>query len=62
MRLPLWICYGIVGGGVSAAGLALLLKGREQMGQVQLLPPPETTNALKENATWLKETLMPDNP
>src|SRR4051812_44045850 len=39
-RLPLWVCYGAVGGGVSAAGLALLLQGREKVASVQLVPPP----------------------
>jgi hypothetical protein len=61
-KLPLWVCYGIVGGGVSAAALALLQEGRERLSQVQLLPPPETTNALMEDAKWLKEKLTPGNP
>jgi hypothetical protein len=53
-RLPLWMCYGAVGGGAIAASLALLNKGRHDIAAVQLTPPPETTEALKENATWLQ--------
>lgn len=56
-RLPLWLCYAAVGGGLGAAGLTLLQKGREQIATVQLLPPPETAAALKENVAWAKEQI-----
>lgn len=56
-RMPLWLCYGAVGGGLGATGLGLLLKGRESIAQVQLVPPPETAAALKENVAWAKEQI-----
>ena len=54
-RLPLWACYGLVGGGLGAAGVKLMQHGRDQIASVQLLPPPETAAALQENAAWVKE-------
>jgi hypothetical protein len=56
-RLPLWVCYGVVGGGLGATGLKLLSDGREKIASVQLLPPPETAAALKENVAWVKEQI-----
>lgn len=54
-RLPLWVCYGLVGSGLGATGLTLLRDGREKIASVQLLPPPETAAALKENVAWVKQ-------
>jgi len=54
-RLPLWSCYGLVGGFLGASGLGLLAAGRDRAAGVHLLPPPETAQALKENLAWLKE-------
>ena len=56
-KLPLWACYGAVGGGISAAGIALLLEGKNKIGQVQLTP--QTVESFKENAAWLKEQVSP---
>src|SRR4051794_16291629 len=41
-RLPLWVCYGLVGGGLSAASFALLKQGQAKLTSVQLLPPPQS--------------------
>ena len=54
-RLPLWACYGLVGGLLGAAGAGLLAVGRREAEGVHLAPPPRTTEALKENLAWLKE-------
>jgi uncharacterized membrane protein YedE/YeeE len=54
-RLPLWSCYGLVGGLLGAAGAGLLAAGRTEALGVRLLPPPQTTEALKENLSWLKD-------
>jgi hypothetical protein len=59
-RLPLWLCYGAVGGGLGAAGLSLLRQGRETIAEVQVLPPPETVAALEENVTWVKRQVTPE--
>ncbi len=56
-RLPLWMCYGIVGGGMTATGIAQFIAGREKLSSVQMTPPPETATAFKENVEWLKNQL-----
>jgi hypothetical protein len=56
-RLPLWACYGLIGGGLGATGLSLMRRGVEDIASVQLLPPPETAAALQENAAWMKEQI-----
>ena len=53
-RLPLWGCYGLVGGMLGAAGAGLLATGRERAASLRL-PPPQTMEALRENLEWLKE-------
>jgi hypothetical protein len=53
--LPLWSCYGLVSGLVGAAGVGLIKSGLRKAGEVQLVPPPQTTQALRENLTWLGE-------
>jgi hypothetical protein len=57
--LPLWACYGLVGGAAGAAGAGLLAAGRKGAEGVRLLPPPRTARAVKENLTWLKEQVTP---
>ncbi len=56
--LPLWSCYGLVGGLLAAAGGTLLARGWKEISGLQL-PPPQTTAALRENLTWLKEQASP---
>jgi hypothetical protein len=58
-RLPLWACYGLVGGTLGAWGARLLAAGRREAASVRLLPPPRTAAALKENLTWIKEQTTP---
>ena len=53
-RLPLWVCYGLVGGLAGAGGWGLLRQASRQVAAVGVAPR-ETTNALKENLQWLKE-------
>jgi hypothetical protein len=53
-QIPLWGCYGIVGGGLGLVGLALVLGGRKSVSDVHLAPPPASAQALKENVEWLK--------
>lgn len=57
-RLPLWCCYGLVGGGCATAGMALLRQGQARLTDVRLLPT-QTVAAVEENLTWLKEQLHP---
>jgi hypothetical protein len=53
--MPLWGCYGLVGGVVVVVGALLLFFGGREAAAVQLIPPPQTTEALKENVEWLKQ-------
>jgi len=56
--LPLWGCYGLVGGLLGAAGAGLMARGWQAAAGLEL-PPPQTMAALKENFTWLKEQSAP---
>jgi hypothetical protein len=51
--IPLWISYGIVGGGTAAIGAALIMIAKKEAAGVELLPPPETAGAIKENYQWV---------
>lgn len=53
-EIPLWGCYGIVGGGLAILGIVFLLGGKKSVVDVHLAPPPETAQALKENVAWVK--------
>ena len=55
--LPLWAGYGLTAGGLGAAGVKLMLDGRDRLGRLQLLP--QTTEALGENLEWLEDQLTP---
>lgn len=57
-RLPLWACYGLVSGGLAAAGAGLVARGCRAAGAVQL-DLPETARGFQENLTWLREQLTP---
>ena len=52
--LPLWACYGLLAGGLSAAGALLLRSGGRSLSGLRLTFP-QTTEALKENLSWLRE-------
>jgi len=52
--LPMWACFGIVGGTLVAAGVAFLFLGKKEAANVDIALPPETTESLKENWQWLK--------
>jgi hypothetical protein len=52
--LPLWACYGSIGGLVLIAAITLLVFGVKRFKQVQVLPV-RTVETLKENVQWFKE-------
>jgi hypothetical protein len=56
-KLPLWVCYGFVGGAISAASFSLLRDGQAKIADLHLLPPPESAKALQENVEWLKHQI-----
>jgi len=57
-KLPLWASYGLVGGLVGGAGLALAVSGRRRAERLSLVPE-QTVEALKENLSWAKDQATP---
>jgi hypothetical protein len=58
--LPLWTCYGIVGGLLAAGGIGLLVLGKQKLVQLHLVPQ-DTVETMKENVQWLKEQVRPNS-
>jgi hypothetical protein len=50
VRLPLWACYGVVGGVLGAVGGEMLCAGARKAADVQLIPR-QTAEVLKEELT-----------
>jgi Putative Actinobacterial Holin-X, holin superfamily III len=53
-EMPLWGCYGLVGGVLVGGGALLLYLGGKGAADAHLLAPPQTAEALKENVEWFK--------
>ncbi|HEV8711676.1 MAG TPA: phage holin family protein [Candidatus Binatia bacterium] len=51
--LPLWGCYGIVGGILLLSGLVVLYTGKKTAEEIEVVP--ETVETLKENVKWIRE-------
>lgn len=51
--LPLWACYGVVGGIAAIAGFALFYRGKQQIAQIDIIPQ-QTVETMKENVRWIK--------
>jgi hypothetical protein len=52
--LPLWACYGIVGGACAVGGLVALYMGKQRISQIDIVPQ-HTVATAKENVRWIKE-------
>jgi hypothetical protein len=52
-RMPLWTCYGLVGGVLGAVGVGLMGTGGRRLSEVGFVPH-ETLAALKEDLEWVK--------
>jgi hypothetical protein len=57
--LPLWACYGIVGGLFLIIGGVLLLIAKNTIARIDVVPP-QTVETMKENVQWIKEGATPD--
>lgn len=57
-RLPLWKCYGLVGGLLATVGAGMLVTGARRAANVSLAPR-QTIEALKENLAWIKDQATP---
>ncbi len=53
--LPAWVCYGLVGGTMGAAGAGLLLRASREIAQIDLTHLPQTKEAFRENLSWARE-------
>jgi len=51
--VPLWGCFGIVGGVLALIGAVLVGVGYSQASNVHVVPP-QTAQTLKENVQWIK--------
>lgn len=53
-RVPLWGCYGLVGGLLATLGAGLLRSGTRRAAQIDLVPR-ETLAVLREDVQWIKD-------
>jgi Putative Actinobacterial Holin-X, holin superfamily III len=51
--LPLWACYGIVGGALLVLGGVFLYRGKEKIAQIEVVPQ-QTLETMQENIQWIK--------
>ena len=56
-RLPLWACHGIVVMLAGTTGVALLRRAGKGASEAGRFPFPQTTEAMRENVTWLKHQI-----
>jgi hypothetical protein len=57
-RVPLWACYGLVGGALGTAGYSLIARGARRASSTSLVPR-ETIGVLREDIAWLKDQVAP---
>jgi Putative Actinobacterial Holin-X, holin superfamily III len=57
--VPLWGCYGIVGGVLAVLGGVLLAVGKTKADQLDVVPP-RTVERIKESAQWLTNQTTAD--
>lgn len=52
-QLPLWACYGIMGGACALLGAGLIFVGRSQASAVSFVPR-QTVETMRENVQWIR--------
>jgi hypothetical protein len=57
--LPLWACYGIVGGVLAIVGGVLLFIGKNTIARMDVVPP-QTMATMKENVQWIRARATSD--
>jgi hypothetical protein len=53
VALPLWACYGIVGGMLVVIGSLMVYTGKNKISHVDMVPQ-QTVETMKENIQWIK--------
>ena len=53
-RLPLWGCYGLVGGLMTVVGAGLLTSGARRAASLRVVPH-ETMAVLREDVQWIRD-------
>jgi Putative Actinobacterial Holin-X, holin superfamily III len=51
--LPLWACYGIVGGLFAVGGIVLLVLGKNKLARIHLIPQ-KTVETIQEDVQWIE--------
>jgi len=57
-KIPLWGCFALVGGPLTAIGMILAWLGKNKLSSINPLHNP-ATEALKENVQWATNAKMP---
>jgi hypothetical protein len=57
--LPLWACYGIIGGLLIVMGGVLFLIAKHTIARIDVVPQ-HTVDTMKENVQWIKERATSD--
>jgi Putative Actinobacterial Holin-X, holin superfamily III len=52
--LPLWACYGIIGGMLAVVGMVMLYSGKKKISHIDMVPQ-QTVETMKENVKWIKQ-------
>jgi putative superfamily III holin-X len=52
--LPLWACYGIIGGMLAIVGVLMIYSGKKRISHIDMVPQ-QTVETMKENVRWIKE-------
>ena len=53
-ELPLWACYGSLGGLLIIVAMTLFISGMKKVKQIHVVPT-RTVETLKENVQWFKD-------